>query len=85
MRKTLLVSTAALVTGIAMGAVPTLAQTSGCMPTNCPGANQPSTSGQTSEKIQRSSSGQKSNAGQSGTTVQPANQAPQKRRSGQAR
>jgi hypothetical protein len=85
MTKILLVSTAVLVTGIAMGAVPTFAQTSGCMPTNCPGANQPSTSGQASDKIQRSPSGQKSNAGQSGTIIQPANQAPQKRRSGQAR
>jgi hypothetical protein len=78
MRKKLLVSTATLAAGIAMWSIPTLAQTSGCMPTNCPGANQPSTSGQTTERIQRSLSDQKSNAGQRGTTMQPANQAPPK-------
>jgi hypothetical protein len=85
MRKKLLVSTATLAAGIAMWSIPTLAQTSGCMPTNCPGANQPSTSGQTNERIQRSLSDQKSNAGQRGTTMQPAKPSPAKKRSGQAR
>jgi hypothetical protein len=76
MNKKLLFSAAALA-GFAMVSTPALAQTSGCMLSNCPGANQPSTTGQANEKA-RSPTDQKTGAGQSGTTMKPTDQSPRK-------
>jgi len=45
---------------------------------NCPGTNQPSTTGQASPKSQQAPADQKTGAGQSGTTMKPTDQSPQK-------
>jgi hypothetical protein len=77
MNKKLLFSVAALV-GFAMTSAPTLGQTSGCMPSNCPSAEQPSTTGQGDKRVRESPADQKTGTVQSETTTKPADKAPLK-------
>ena len=53
MNKKLLFSAATLV-GLAMVSTTALGQTSGCMPTNCPSTDQPSTTGQGRGQVRQS-------------------------------
>jgi hypothetical protein len=77
MNKELLFSVAALV-GFAMTSAPTLGPASGCMPTNCPSAEQPSTTGQGDRKVRESPADQKTGTVQSETKMKPADHTPLK-------
>ena len=57
MTKKMIVGTAALVAGFMMASSLVLAQTSGCIPANCPGPK-PTTSGQPTQTNQHSNTGQ---------------------------
>jgi hypothetical protein len=69
---------AAALAAFAIASTPALAQPSGCTGPNCTGANQPSTTGQTSEKAVKSPTDQKTGVRQSDTTTKPS---PQRRNS----
>ena len=77
MNKKLLFSAAAMA-GLAMVSTTALGQTSGCMPTNCPSADQPSTTGQGRGQVRQSPADQKTGTVQPDTTMKPADQAPPK-------
>ena len=77
MNKKLLFSAATLV-GLAMVSTTALGQTSGCMPTNCPSTDQPSTTGQGRGQVRQSPADQKTGTLQPDTTMKPADQAPPK-------
>jgi len=50
---------AAALAGFVILSTPAVTQTSGCMPANCPGAKEPSTTGQARDKAQPSPAKQK--------------------------
>jgi len=74
---TKLLFSAVALAGFAIASTPTLAQPSGCMGSNCLGGNQPSTTGQNSEKTVKPPTDQKTGVRQSDTTMKPS---PQRRK-----
>jgi hypothetical protein len=78
MNTKLLFSAAALAV-FAMASTLALAQSSGCMGSNCPRPDQASTTGQSSEKAVKSPTDRKTGVRQSDTTMKPS---PQRRNPG---